>query len=380
MPPVVILDLDGTVINTEQLVDEVVSAVVAEIAPEIPPARVHDELEKVRGRRPLEASRALALALALPVDGDELLRRTSPLLNARWHEVRLMPGARRLIDHLERRGVRFGLATSTPGEYLVRKMAAHEDVMEKMACVVTGCMVSRGKPDPEIFDLARVELAQAESRECVVIEDTPVGCEAASKAGMRAIAVPSIRDRKCFEPWSEEVLHSLYDLELEKFGLPAFDDWLSLNDGSNDRVLPVPPVVMRGPVVKGFGRGSKMLGIPTANLDIVPLKSQVDSLAPGIYLGFATVRGQTHEMVMSIGWNPYFDNAKKTIEPWLLHEFENDFYGEELALVCCGYIRPEADFTTLEALVERIHRDAQVARVMLKTDPFSATRELVVAA
>lgn len=122
-----------------------------------------------------------------------------------------------------------------------------------------------------------------------------------------------------------------------------------------------------------------MLGIPTANLDVVPLRSQVDSLAPGIYLGFASIRGETHEMVMSIGWNPYFDNSKKTIEPWLLHEFPDDFYDEELAVVVSGYIRPEADFTTLEALVERIHRDAEVARTMLKNTPFKETRALLVA-
>jgi riboflavin kinase len=132
--------------------------------------------------------------------------------------------------------------------------------------------------------------------------------------------------------------------------------------------------------VKGFGRGSKMLGIPTANLDIVPLKFQVDALAPGIYMGFATMRGECHEMVMSIGWNPYFDNSKKTIEPWLLHNFgESDFYGEELGLMVCGYIRPEANFTTLEALIERINRDAEVARVMLKREPFQATRALLLA-
>jgi riboflavin kinase len=169
----------------------------------------------------------------------------------------------------------------------------------------------------------------------------------------------------------------LYDLELEKFGLPAFDDWLPVGDGSADRVLPVPTIEMRGPVVKGFGRGSTQLGIPTANLDIVPLKHQVDSLAPGIYLGFASIRGETHKMVMSIGWNPYFDNSKKTIEPWLLHEFESDFYGEELSLVVVGYIRPEADFTTLEALVERIHRDAEVARVVLEREPFVGKRQML---
>jgi riboflavin kinase len=47
--------------------------------------------------------------------------------------------------------------------------------------------------------------------------------------------------------------------------------------------------------------------------------------------------------------------VKKSVEPWLLHDFEADFYGEELRMVVCGYIRPEADFTTLEALVRTRH-------------------------
>jgi riboflavin kinase / FMN hydrolase len=44
-----------------------------------------------------------------------------------------------------------------------------------------------------------------------------------------------------------------------------------------------------------------------------------------------------------------------------------DFYGDELRLVVCGYIRPEADFTTLNALRERIHQDADIARLALLT-------------
>ncbi|KAL9995841.1 putative riboflavin kinase [Helianthus debilis subsp. tardiflorus] len=55
-------------------------------------------------------------------------------------------------------------------------------------------------------------------------------------------------------------------------------------------------------------------------------------------------RGVLYKMVMSIGWNPYFDNTEKTIEPWLLHKFDEDFYGEELHLVIVGYIRPEVCF------------------------------------
>lgn len=43
-----------------------------------------------------------------------------------------------------------------------------------------------------------------------------------------------------------------------------------------------------------------------------------------------------------------------------------DFYGEELRLVVCGYVRPEADFTTLEDLKARIHRDAEQTRAALE--------------
>ena len=85
----------------------------------------------------------------------------------------------------------------------------------------------------------------------------------------------------------------------------------------------------------------------------------------GVYFGWAglSTRG-IYKMVMSIGWNPYFDNTEKTVvsvlyshfsyvysmlcskrlplqEPWLLHNFGEDFYGEELRLAIVGYIRPE---------------------------------------
>jgi len=129
---------------------------------------------------------------------------------------------------------------------------------------------------------------------------------------------------------------------------------------SLDRYLPLAtPIRMAGPVVKGFGRGSKMLGIPTANLDVAPLKLQADALAPGIYFGWASVAksdprdvgGGVYRMVMSIGWNPFFDNSKKTIEPWLLHTFERDFYEQELRITVLGYVRPEANFTTIEDLI-----------------------------
>jgi riboflavin kinase len=41
------------------------------------------------------------------------------------------------------------------------------------------------------------------------------------------------------------------------------------------------------------------------------------------------------------------------------------FYGQEIRLVVCGYVRPEANFTSLEALITRIHKDAEVSKAAL---------------
>ena len=63
------------------------------------------------------------------------------------------------------------------------------------------------------------------------------------------------------------VLASLYDFAPEQYGLPPFEDRIC------GELVPVePPWTLKGTVVKGFGRGSKELGIPTANLDSASLQ------------------------------------------------------------------------------------------------------------
>lgn len=48
--------------------------------------------------------------------------------------------------------------------------------------------------------------------------------------------------------------------------------------------------------------------------------------------------------------------------------------GQEIRLVVCAYIRPEANFESLEALVARIHRDADVAREALQQEPYQGLK------
>lgn len=138
------------------------------------------------------------------------------------------------------------------------------------------------------------------------------------------------------------------------------------------------PHFAKGLVVKGFGRGSKDLGIPTANFPGEVVDNLPASLDTGVYFGWASVDNKVYQMVMSVGWNPFYKNIKKSMETHILHNFEEDFYGKELRVIMLGYIRQEASFNSLEELIKAIKSDIDKAKEELvkpeyakyKTDSF----------
>ncbi|XP_056461126.1 riboflavin kinase isoform X2 [Gadus chalcogrammus] len=126
------------------------------------------------------------------------------------------------------------------------------------------------------------------------------------------------------------------------------------------------PYFCRGEVVRGFGRGSKELGIPTANFPDSVVEYLPADIGTGIYYGWACVgNGDIRKMVMSIGWNPYYKNTKKSMETHVIHTFKEDFYGEILSVVLVGYIRPETSFPSL-ALIAAINNDIEQAKFKLE--------------
>uniref|UniRef100_A0A3Q0QVX1 Riboflavin kinase n=1 Tax=Amphilophus citrinellus TaxID=61819 RepID=A0A3Q0QVX1_AMPCI len=127
------------------------------------------------------------------------------------------------------------------------------------------------------------------------------------------------------------------------------------------------PYFCRGEVIRGFGRGSKELGIPTANFPDSVVDNLPTDISTGIYYGWACVgNGDVYKMVMSIGWNPYYKNTKKSMETHVIHKFKEDFYGEILSVVMVGYIRPERSFDSLEALIAAINSDIEEAKGKLE--------------
>jgi riboflavin kinase len=74
------------------------------------------------------------------------------------------------------------------------------------------------------------------------------------------------------------------------------------------------PVRICGEVIKGYGRGSKLLGMPTANLPADKYTEELSGMEMGVYVGWANVDGgPVYKTVLGIGDNPQFQNKTKTI-------------------------------------------------------------------
>ena len=390
----IIFDLDGTLIETETLV----LAIAREVVKQFDGKELTEEaIAATIGRRPVDAWQAVADLLQIPATGQELFEHSEPLLTQRWHEVPLLPGAERLLVHLKASGITLALATSTSTATLEKKISNKQCLQDAFPThlICCGDDVEKGKPSPDCF-LQVAAAANVHPSQCLVFEDAPSGIAAATAAGMRVIVIPSIPTTTTTTSTTTkhypdadssadsgvvEILPSLLSFRPEKYGLPPFTDFIC-----GSEAIPLHPVWrISGTVVRGFGRGSKELGIPTANLDSAALAGAMGEAVTGIYAGFASLGGDTvgregeedsasdsvaggvYPMVMSVGYNPVFGNTEKTCEPWLLHDFKGkSFYGVAIRLVVVAFLRPEANFPSVEALVERIHKDGEVARAVLQ--------------
>ncbi len=121
------------------------------------------------------------------------------------------------------------------------------------------------------------------------------------------------------------------------------------------------PHRVRGTVVAGDGRGGSELGFPTANLAI-PAEFAVPGV--GIYAGwYERPSGDRHRAAVSVGRRPTFygDEGALLVEAYLL-DFDGDLYGEDARLSFVRRLRDEAAFSSVDELVDQMHRDVADAR------------------
>ena len=124
------------------------------------------------------------------------------------------------------------------------------------------------------------------------------------------------------------------------------------------------PHEVRGPVVRGDGRGGPELGFPTAN---VAVPDDIALPADGIYAGYTSGADGKLARPPSRGPAPTFyepGTAPVLVEAYLLG-FDGDLYGQPARVSFVGRVRGDARFDSAEALIEQMHQDVADAERML---------------
>ena len=123
-------------------------------------------------------------------------------------------GVNWLIGELKARGLRLAVASSSRTEWVETCLAAL-DLRRHFDAIVTGDMVTRSKPDPEIF-LTAAALVRTQPQDCLAFEDAPKGVAAARAAGMFTVAVATPYTAGQDTSQAHVCLRSLADFDLSE--------------------------------------------------------------------------------------------------------------------------------------------------------------------
>jgi pseudouridine-5'-monophosphatase len=181
----VVFDLDGLLIDSEPLQlaawDRYLARFGAALTPQL--------LNRILGLRLVDSAVVVVEALDLPVQPEEVVRdRDAIFLAAVPGAIAAMKGARELIAEVRTLGLHTALATSGHRRYV--DLALESAGLTGMFDVeVTGELVTRGKPAPDVY-LRAAELLHLSPAACLALEDAPNGVRSALAAGMRCYAVP----------------------------------------------------------------------------------------------------------------------------------------------------------------------------------------------
>ena len=184
-PAAIVFDLDGVLVDSEQVWDEVRRALVAERG-----GRWTDGATRaMQGMSTPEWSAYLAGPLGAGGTAEELAAAVIAAMADRYRTaVPLLPGAVDAVTALAGRWP-LAVASSSPPD-LIRAVLGAAGVADRFRVTVSSEEVPRGKPAPDVY-LAAADRLGADPARCVAIEDSTNGLRAAAAAGMTVVAVPN---------------------------------------------------------------------------------------------------------------------------------------------------------------------------------------------
>ncbi|KAK6134315.1 hypothetical protein DH2020_031938 [Rehmannia glutinosa] len=312
----VIFDLDGTLLNTEQVTKNILKEFLAKYG------KVQDdEKEKKRlGMTFNESAIAIVRDYDLPLTPEQFRQEIVPMYHGKWLLAKPLPGVNRLMRHLNENGVPFALASNSVRKNIDGKISHHDGWKEGFTVILGSDQVKSGKPSPDIF-LEAAKRMGVDPLHCLVIEDSLVGVKAGKAAGMKVVAVPSLQIECDSYSIADSILHSLLEFQPEQWGLPQFGDW-------DDNTLPIEPIHLAGIFSDGL--------LETYSDDG---QSVLPDQIWGLYIGWAKIAEKVLKSVISVGWSLGDCGSKRKIKPCIISGSDVNKYGNKMELLLVGYLR-----------------------------------------
>lgn len=184
----IIFDMDGVLVDTERIYDEAWEIILKE-------RNILDidfVISGCRGRTAEDSKKFLDKVFEGRFTGEEIIN----ALMAKFNEIveeRGLPikrGVREILEYLKENNFEIGLASSSAKSLVLRNLK-EVGIIDYFSEIISGDMVKRGKPEPDIYLMA-CEKFNRKPSECIAIEDSINGVTAALNAGMNTIMVPDI--------------------------------------------------------------------------------------------------------------------------------------------------------------------------------------------
>ncbi len=186
-----LFDLDGTLIDSEFFHFECWNEVLEEFGVKLTYA---DWLKNYAGvPLPVNAKNLIGkYNIVTPIDSIILRRDNLTLERLRTKDVNLMPFVKEFLEFVKAKNLKMALVTSSPRKD-VEAIFERNELGRYFDLIITRTDVTKSKPDPESYNLCRVQLGCL-ANECLVFEDTINGAKAAKAAGLTCYAIQSNQD------------------------------------------------------------------------------------------------------------------------------------------------------------------------------------------
>ena len=212
--PALIFDYDGLIADTEALVGTVLVDLLAARGITTGFESMVDFMGSTGAVNDAAWARWVAEWLGPDEDPVAFDECAWEIIEARRHEVPLCAGVVELLDEAEKAGWRVAIGTGQTRGRLEHHLA-HLGVLDRFEPIVTAADVAHGKPAPDIFLEAARRLGVVPS-ECVVLEDSVPGYEAALAAGMSVVICPCAVTRHATFPADARLVESLLEIRLHQ--------------------------------------------------------------------------------------------------------------------------------------------------------------------